>query len=74
MSLEDEQYQALLREPRRRRMSLSAIVRELIREHLSSNSARRNPLDKLARIGEGTGEPVGTEHNPFLYGKGKDAS
>jgi hypothetical protein len=46
--LEGEQYQALLRESGRRRMSLAAIIRKLIREHLSSNSARSNPLDKLA--------------------------
>jgi two-component sensor histidine kinase len=69
ISLEDEQYQALLRESRKRRVSLSAIIRELVRKGLSSDDDPANPLDRLAGIAEGTGEPVGREHNRFLYGK-----
>lgn len=69
ISLEEEQYQALLRESRQRRMSLSAIIRELIRNGLSSKRAPKNALDRLTGIGDGTGEPVGREHNRFLYGK-----
>lgn len=73
ISLEDEQYQALLRESRQRRLSLSAIIRELVRDRLVVKSARKNPLDGLAGIGEGTGEPVGKDHNRFLYGKSNKA-
>jgi len=69
ISLEHEQYQALVRESRKRRMSLSAIIRELVEKGLSSSDNSANPLDRLAGIAEGTGDTVGREHNRFLYDK-----
>jgi hypothetical protein len=73
ISLEDEQYQALLRKSRQRQKSLSAVICELFREHLPTRPARENPLDKLAGSGEGTGEPVGKEQGQVLYGKDNGA-
>lgn len=69
ISLEEQQYEHLVAESRRRSISLSAIIRQLVSEHLEKQSTPLNPLDQIAGIGEGDGQSVGREHNRFLYGK-----
>ena len=71
ISLEREQYRRLGEEARLRRISLAALIRSLIDEHLGrSQPPEQDPLDGLVGIGEGTGEPVGREHDRYLYGSG----
>jgi Ribbon-helix-helix protein, copG family. len=67
ISLEDEQYELLVRESRRRGISLSAVIRELIRKELQTPDTDRDLLHSLAGIAEGTGEAVGRNHDRFLF-------
>lgn len=69
ISLEDAQYQALVRESRRRGMSISALIRDLVDARLPAQATRASALDQITGIAAGTGEPVGQEHNRYLYGK-----
>lgn len=72
ISLSEEQYEALRRESRKQGISLSALIRKLIAEHLMDHDDQRDPLSTLAGIAEGSGEPIGREHNRFLYGKNRE--
>lgn len=71
ISLEPEQYRRLGDEARQRGISLAALIRGLVDEHLGRNQQpAEDPLEGLIGIGEGTGEPVGREHNRHLYESG----
>jgi len=71
ISLEPEQYRRLGDEARRRGISLAALIRGLIDEHLDRGQPPTDdPLDALIGIGEGSGEPVGRDHDRHLYGPG----
>ena len=71
ISLEREQYELLAGEAQRRGVSLAAVVRDLIARQLKRPAGRRrvDPLAEIKGIGAGTGEPVGRNHNRFLYGR-----
>jgi predicted DNA-binding ribbon-helix-helix protein len=72
ISLEREQYDSLMREARRKGISLAAVVRSLITEQLQGRSGKGAKTSQLAAIkglGEGDGKPVGRHHNEFLYGR-----
>ena len=69
ISLEQEQHRLLGIEARRRGISLSALIRNLVDEYF--NADRRpvqDPLEAVIGIGAGTGDPVGRDHNRYLYG------
>jgi len=71
ISLETEQYDLLVREARRRGISLAAVVRALITEQLQGRARASSKTHRLAAIkglGAGDGQPVGRYHNAFLYG------
>lgn len=70
ISLEPEHYDLLVREARRRGVSLAAVVRELIEARLQDTARARDkrPLDALKGVGAGDGQAVGRRHNEFLYG------
>lgn len=70
ISLEPEQYRRLGDEARQRSISLAALIRGLIDEHLDRSPTAEDPLAGLIGIGEGSGEPVGREHDRHLYGAG----
>ena len=73
ISLDHEQYRRLGEEASRRGISLSALVRSLIDEHLvAAEPPTEDPLDAVVGIGRGTGDPVGREHDRFLYGEQDD--
>lgn len=73
ISLEQEQYRRLGEEARRRGISLSALIRRLVDEHLGRGGRPEDdPVAAVAGIGTGSGEPVGREHNRYLYGKSGD--
>ncbi len=69
ISLEEQQYHFLTQESRRRGVSLSELIRQLVTEQMQRRPADDTPLDKLAGMAEGPGEPIGREHDRFLYGK-----
>ena len=70
ISLEPGQYEWLLAESRRRGVSLSALIRQLVTERsVATNRRKSDPLAAVAGIAAGSGAPVGREHNRFLYGK-----
>ncbi len=70
ISLEPEQYRRLGEEARRQGVSLAALIRRLVDEHFArSGSPEPDPLETIIGIGEGSGEPVGRDHNRHLYGK-----
>lgn len=75
ISLEKDQYELLTREARRRGVSLSALLRELVEARYQRRGTSRRPAgDALARIkgiGSGSGEAVGRRHDEFLYGRGR---
>ena len=69
ISLEQDRYRLLGIEARRRGISLSALIRGLVDEYFNTGSKPvRDPLDVVTGIGSGTGDPVGREHNRYLYG------
>lgn len=68
ISLEAEQYEWLLAESRRCRVSLSALIRQMVAERSANKRRKRDPLGALAGMAAGSGEPVGREHNRLLYG------
>ncbi|MCZ0954800.1 MAG: ribbon-helix-helix protein, CopG family [Rhodospirillaceae bacterium] len=68
ISLEQEQYRRLGAEARRKGISLSALIRRLVDDYFSiGTSQKSDPLEAVKGIGSGTGEPVGREHNRYLY-------
>ncbi len=69
ISLEAKQYEWLLAESRRRGVSLSALIRQMVSERSAATPRRRDPLAAITGIAAGSGDPVGREHNRFLYGK-----
>jgi len=72
ISLEREQYDLLAAEAQRRGVSLAAVIRDLITGKLGKSLRPRGGTDPLAGItgiGAGTGDPVGRNHNRFLYGR-----
>lgn len=70
ISLEQEQYQLLGAEARRKGISLSALIRNLVDEYFGSDRApEQDPLEAVIGIGSGTGGSVGREHNRYLYGR-----
>ena len=71
ISLEPEQYDLLMREARRRGVSLASVVRTLVTEQLRTpkRAAGKSPLAAISGIGEGDGQAVGSKHNEFLYGR-----
>lgn len=69
ISLEREQHRLLGIEARRRGISLSALIRSLVDEYFSADGgSAQDPLEAVVGIGSGTGDPVGREHNRYLYG------
>ncbi len=69
ISLENEQYLLLGAEARRKGISVAALIRQLVDEHFrGANELAADPLESVKGIGAGTGEPVGREHNRYLYG------
>lgn len=71
ISLDDWQYHALLEISRKTKKSLSAIIRELLSEKLSTQKINKksDTLSALIGIGKGDGSPVAREHDKYLYGK-----
>jgi hypothetical protein len=72
ISLETEQYDLLMREAQRRGVSLAAVVRALIVEQLQARrrtDGKKSPLAAIKGLGEGDGQPVGRNHNEYLYGR-----
>lgn len=69
VTLTPEQYQRLAEEARRLGVSIPAVIRHLIDEHLQQDASEADPLGDITGIAEGNGEAVGREHNRYLYGK-----
>jgi hypothetical protein len=71
VSLKPEQYEQLVAEARRLKISLSALIRRLVDAHLGASPDEEYPLAAVTGIAQGSGEPVGREHNRYLYGSQK---
>lgn len=69
ISLESGQYEWLLAESRRRGISLSGLIRQMVSERSATPGRGRDPLAAVSGIAAGSGDPIGREHNRFLYGK-----
>lgn len=69
ISLESGQYEWLVAESRRRGVSLSKLIRQMVAERARAPRRARDPLAAVTGIGAGTGERVGRDHNRILYGK-----
>lgn len=69
VSLEDWQYQVLLETSRKTKKSLSSIIRELVTEKFSRQTAitKSDPIMKIIGIGAGDGSSVAREHDKYLY-------
>jgi hypothetical protein len=68
ISLKPAQYEQLGTEARRLGISLSELIRRLIDAHLGTSHEEEDPLGAVTGIAQGNGEPVGREHNRYLYG------
>ena len=61
--LDEAQYAFLVERSRKERVSLSELIRRLVREAMGRDGGEEDALDRLAGIGEGDGAPAGREHN-----------
>ena len=69
ISLEHEQYRLLGIEAKRQGISLSALIRRLVDGYFKARmEPKQDPLEAVMGIGSGTGDPVGREHDHYLYG------
>ena len=68
ISLEPTQHEHLGAEAHRLGIGLSALIRRLVDAHLGRPSDDENPLAAITGMAEGSGEPIGREHNRHLYG------
>lgn len=68
ISLKPEQYEQLVADARRLKISLSALICRLVDAHLGVNPDEEDPLAAATGIAQGSGKPVGREHNRYLYG------
>jgi len=69
ISLDPEQHRRLGEEARRLGISASALIRRLVTEYLATpDPDDEDPLAAITGIAHGGGEPIGREHNRFLYG------
>ena len=70
ISLDQSEYDFVRGEAVRRRISMAAIIRSLIRERMER--LRRVPADHPFRdiigLGRGDGAPVSEKHDEYLYG------
>jgi hypothetical protein len=69
ISLESAHYQRLSREASRLDISMSAVIRRLIEQHLGTSGGEPDPLRDITGIAEGQGRYVARRHNEYLYGK-----
>ena len=67
--LETHQYERLTLEARKNGISLAALIRRLVEQHISSAPEPADPLDELEGIGQGDGSAIGRYHNRHLYGE-----
>ncbi len=73
ISIEDWQYQILLETSKKLKKSLSGIIRDLLTEKFSKETAKpeKDSIFGIIGIGAGDGLPVAREHDRFLYAKRK---
>jgi hypothetical protein len=67
ISLEESQYERLMQEARQLGISLSELLRRMIDTRFEKAPPPEDPLSVIEGIGEGDGQPVGREHNKYLY-------
>lgn len=70
ISLEEQQYHNLRQYAHNKNQSISAIIRELLNEHipdLQSDAIASSPLKQLKGTISGKGSTTGREHNKLLY-------
>jgi hypothetical protein len=70
--LEPHQHAFLSSEARRLRISLSELVRRMVAERMGGSDPSKDALESLIGIAEGTGEPIGRDHDKHLYGDPRD--
>ena len=66
--LETSQYEFLCQEARSLKVSLSELIRQLVRERMSARPDEDDPLDRIAGIGEDPDGYGGRDHDLLLYG------
>lgn len=72
ISLEDWQYQALQEMSKKKKKSLSGLIRDLLTEKFSEAiKAKEDSLLGIIGLGAGDGSSVAREHDKFLYAKRK---
>lgn len=73
ISIENWQYQILLEMSKKLKKSLSGIIRDLLTEKFSKETAKpeKDSICEIIGIGAGDGLPVAREHDRFLYAKRK---
>ena len=69
--LEENQYQLLRSQARRKGKSLAAIIREILQTHLGGrqNVTAQDPFRRVVGIGEGDGSRVAENCEEYLYGE-----
>lgn len=69
ISLEPDQHRKLGLEAQRLGISASALIRQLVDDNLRCLTPQpEDPLAAITGIAHGGGEPIGREHNRYLYG------
>lgn len=72
ISLEDWQYQVLQEMSKKKKKSLSGLIRDLLTEKFSETiKAKEDSLLGIIGLGAGDGSSVAREHDKFLYAKRK---
>jgi hypothetical protein len=67
--LKEHQYAYLVNEAQRQGKSISAIIRDLIDEHVTqTRNLENDPFFDIIGMVEGDGEPVGRSIDYYVYG------
>ncbi len=72
ISLEKWQYQYLIEQARQTRTSISSVIRQMITKEIATSVPPRSdddPLFSIIGMVQGDGQPVGRDHDRYLYGK-----
>ena len=71
ISLDDWQYQLLLELSRKKKKSLSALIREMISEKFTAKpeDIREDPVFGIVGIGKSGNKRTARHHDAILYGK-----
>jgi hypothetical protein len=69
--LPNQQYQALQTIAKQQKESIDILISRYLTQVSIADTESNSAIMQLAGIAEGTGEPIGKDHDVYLYGQSK---